>query len=638
MTTLAVDCETFLIAPGMPAPQSVCWAWSDSATLLVPWSGPSPYDRIRQALDAGDTLVGHNFAYDLSVAAVESPDLLPRIFEGLESGQLRCTMVREQLIRIARGEGHFVVEAEGEDADEDAKATRTRFDLASCSWRWLRHFVKKQDTWRKRYGELYRVPLDQWPAEAIAYPLTDVEITKRVYDAQQAYIDASHAGTLPDERPQTMYDWALKLISLWGVRSDAEAVAVLKAKFEKVQADAIAALLPKGIFRVGGTKRAPKFVKTMSVIRERVTEAYAAQGEEPPRTKKGAVSTATKTLREANHPDLKTLAEALGSMKLLSSFIPVLESGRERPICASYNVLVESGRTSCRKPNMQQLPKFPGVRETIVARPGYVFAVVDYVGAELVGQGQMCIDLLGFSVLAEQLNAGIKPMMAFAAKLAGVSYEEAVSAYKDKSDPLNAKIKHCRQVSKITVYGAAGAMQAKKLAAAMQAAGLDVSRFDAQGYLKFWESTYPEFPAFFRYIKSIVGSEFGDKGTITQLRSGRIRGDVDFPAAANSFFQGLIADAAKRALYAVVKETFLDQTSPMFGCRVNIFAHDEIVMECPESKASAAGHRLADVMIREARKILPDVKIEAEPSLMFRWSKDAVPVYREGELVPYDAR
>jgi DNA polymerase-1 len=647
-----LDAETFLITRSMPAPQSVCWAHDNGdgdPKLYLPSEALS---NIRGILKRGDMWTNHHLTFDAAIACVEAPDLLPYVFDAFETGQMRCTMIREQLIRIARGEGRFVTVADDEDDD---RTERTRFDLASTSWRWLKHFVKKKDTWRLRYRELYGVPLDQWPQEAKDYPLEDARVTRRVYEAQQGYIDYYHKGTLPDEIPQHTYAWALKLVSLWGVRTEREAVERLKTKLTKRQADAIAELLPAGIFRVGGTKKAPKFVKTMTVIRDRVVNAYAELGEPVPLTKGGAVSTATKTLREAGVKDssLKTLADALGAMKLLSSFIPVLESGTEAPICADYNVLVESGRTSCRNPNMQQLPRGTQAkyapdgalieeayqpRECFIARPGKAWVSVDYEMAELVGQGQMALDLVGFSVLAEELNAGKKPVMSFAADMAGVSYEEATAIYDDKKNPLHGDIKNKRQRSKGVVYGAAGYMRARRLLLLLLEEDPNATLTDAKEMLNSWEWRYREFPAVFNYVRSQIGHDFGDIGTIVQLRSGRIRGGVDLPAAANSLFQGLVADAAKTALKDVVRECYLVPSSPLFGSRPVVFAHDEIIIECDIGRVHDVGYRLAEVMKAAAQGWMPDVKMGAEPAAMLRWRKEASAKFNnERKLVPCDA-
>jgi DNA polymerase-1 len=629
----ALDGETFLITRSMPAPQSVCWAHDigdGSPKLYLP---QDVYPIVRKILTSGDMLVNHNITFDAAILCVESPDLLPLFFEGFSSGQIRCTMIREQLIRIARGEGRFVVEAEGEDADEDAKQTRTRFDLASCSWRWLKHFVKKQDTWRLRYRELYGIPLEEWPEEARTYPLTDAVITRRVFLAQQQFIDATWKE-LPDEIPQHRYAWALKLVQLWGVRTEKEVVSKLKEQLTTAQSEAIAKLLPLGIFREGGTKANPKFVKTTKVIRERVLTAYQDHGDQPPLTKKGFISTATKTLRESGDKHLIRLADASVAMKLLSSFVPVLESGVDAPICADYNVLVESGRTSCRKPNMQQLPrgtKEYQPRESFIARPGKAWVSVDYEMAELVGQGQMLLDTVGHSVLADQIRSGKKPILAFAAKLLGKTYEETVELYAQEDKT----VKKRRQDSKAAMYGLPGGMRAKRLWQSMIAFGAEITLDEAKQLEQAWRDEYSEFLEFFEFVKRQIGFEYGATGTIVQLRSGRIRGGCDFPAACNTYFQGLISECGKSALESAVYECYMVPTSLLFGSRIVVFAHDELIAECDIDRVHEVGYRLAEIMKSEAKKWIPDVPMEAEPAAMLRWYKGAPTVKVGGRLVPF---
>ena len=54
--------------------------------------------------------------------------------------------------------------------------------------------------------------------------------------------------------------------------------------------------------------------------------------------------------------------------------------------------------------------------------------------------------------------------------------------------------------------------------------------------------------------------------------TGRVRGRVGFTQARNTPFQGLAADGAKLALWALIRA----------GYRVVAFIHDEIIVELPE--------------------------------------------------------
>ncbi len=626
MTVEVFDLETYLISPNVPCPKMVCCAYENR--VLVPWEGESPYALFDRLVRSPDLIVNHNVVgFDLAIVAVESPTLFVPIWEKLRAGLVRDTQIREQLYRIAKGEARY--EIQEEDAEEDEPAVKTRFDLAATAQRWLGEHVEKKDTFRLKYGELFNVPLAEWPAEAISYPVRDVDVTRRVWDAQ---CKAIGPGDLPDEHDRCLRAWALKLTSMWGVRTHADFVDRLRADLSKREADGIAELLPTECFRVGGTKKKPKYVRTASVVRARVEAAYAASGEEVPKTKKGATSTSRKTKVESGDPILYHLAEVERVSKIRSGFVPVLEIGTKYPIHAGYNVLVASGRGSCRSPNWQQLPKWPGVRECVVARPGHVFAVADFEMAELCSMAQVCIDLVGFSVLGEQINAGLKPIMAFAAKLAGCTYDEALVRYR-QNDP---DIKKARQDSKAALYGLPGYMQPKKLKFTANAQGNSMTLERAQTLSREWRAEYPEFPAYFDYVKAQIGHHFGATGTITQLRSGRLRGGCNLPEACNTYFQGLMGDAAMEAHYNVTEECYLVRDSALYGSRPVWFVHDESAVETPIAQAPEAAERLVEVMALTARKWLPDIKIGAEPILLHRWSKEAKPKRVNGVLIPSD--
>jgi DNA polymerase I-like protein with 3'-5' exonuclease and polymerase domains len=139
---------------------------------------------------------------------------------------------------------------------------------------------------------------------------------------------------------------------------------------------------------------------------------------------------------------------------------------------------------------------------------------------------------------------------------------------------------------------------------------------------------------YFDYIGKLVEMP-GAK--ITQLRSGRIRGDVGYTDGCNTLFQGLGADAAKSALFDVCRACYADPRSPLWDCRPVNFVHDEIIAEAPEHRAAEAAEELSRIMVATARRWLPDVRITAEPVLARRWSKNAESVRdASGRLIPWD--
>lgn len=170
-----------------------------------------------------------------------------------------------------------------------------------------------------------------------------------------------------------------------------------------------------------------------------------------------------------------------------------------------------------------------------------------------------------------------------------------------------------------------------------------------------WFKQWPENEPYFEFVSDCVENgqqirsgarEFRLKpGQVMQHKSHRIRGGVEFCAGANGFFQGLAADGAKLALTRVSRECY-DSTfrmengerSPLYGCRIILFAHDELIVEGDEGTAHLWAPRISTVMIASMREYTPDVAVEAPPALMARWWKAAEPLYRNaaGEICKPD--
>tara|TARA_R110002074_G_scaffold42915_14_gene112380 strand:- start:899 stop:1339 length:441 start_codon:yes stop_codon:yes gene_type:complete len=126
-------------------------------------------------------------------------------------------------------------------------------------------------------------------------------------------------------------------------------------------------------------------------------------------------------------------------------------------------------------------------------------------------------------------------------------------------------------------------------------------------------------------------------GTIMQSRSGRIRGDVTYTSACNSFFQGLTADGIKYAMWELCKKCYR-MDAPFQNVHPWVLIHDEIIAEGPEDTAHIWAPAMSELMVKTMQEYIPDVPIEAEPALMRRWHKDAAPVYdAEGTLLIWES-
>lgn len=280
------------------------------------------------------------------------------------------------------------------------------------------------------------------------------------------------------------------------------------------------------------------------------------------------------------------------------------------------------------------------MRSCFVPRPGHLFCSVDYDTFELRTWAQVCLWSVGRSRLAEVLNAGGDPHIELGASLAKISKAEGYALAKDTEFK-----KRFRQPAKAGNFGFPGGMGARKFRVTARKQGIDLSEQECYALRNAWLREWPEAQAYFAWINSQCrNSEVDEDGVpksivprLTHFVSGRLRGRVSYTSACNSFFQGLAADAAKAAGWALAKEMYTDPSSALFGSRIVNFIHDEFLTEVPEDRAHEAALRQAEIQCQAAQALIPDVKITASPALMRRWYKGAEAVRSaDGRLVPWE--
>jgi DNA polymerase family A len=153
-----------------------------------------------------------------------------------------------------------------------------------------------------------------------------------------------------------------------------------------------------------------------------------------------------------------------------------------------------------------------------------------------------------------------------------------------------------------------------------------------------WLARWPEMRLFFKYVGDLVDENTGE-AVVEQIFAKRWRGGCHYTAACNSFFQGLGADAAKRAMYLVSRACYVEPNSVLFGSRSVNFVHDEIILETDDVPgAHDVAIELGRVMVLGANEFLPDVPARVEPLLARCWSKKSKPVYSNGRLVPWQLK
>lgn len=617
---IAIDFETALIEPGLQAPPPVCMSYADQVHAdVVRWE--DAHDLLKEWLKT-ETIVGANLAFDLAVPAAQWPDLLPLIFQAYDEDRCTDIIIRQKLIDIATGEHRHYRKVKG-------------YSLAALTSRLLDRHLEKEDTWRKRYWELIDCPLEAWPKDAIEYSLTDSVVTRDCYYVQEhelAYID--RLCVLEDQYRRSRADFALKLMSAWGLRTDAEGVETLRKNSEKRLQELEGELLREGLLKPvykgrGKNRHQVGVSKCVRKAQERM--AYAMDN--PKLTKKGLelrsegdpswqhskyLSLDEEACLDSGDLILEKYSEYSSVGNFLTGHVKAMEEGVCTPIHAFFDVLMDTGRTSSSGPNVQNVRRAEGARECFIPRDGWCYIGCDYDKAELHTLAQCCIDLFGRSSLADALNAGYDPHTGLGARLAHTTYEDLLARIK-AGDP---EAREWRQRAKPGNFGFPGGMGAAGMVKyAKSTYGVIMTFGESEALYRGWKEQWPEVANdYLGWIREITAS--AGHATIEHFVSHRWRGHVPYCAAANSFFQGRAADAMLQALYAVTKLCYLPGTD-LFGCRVVNEIHDEFLVEAPLDCAAEAAEVLRKTMIEEYNHYVPDVPVKAAPVLMDRWSKKA---------------
>jgi DNA polymerase-1 len=623
------DTETHLISPGCLAPKLVCGTVAcETFAQLLDRQQTIEWYREKISLPFAH-IVGVRLSYDLGVLCAEDQTLIKPTFRALFDGRLHCCAIREALIDIGRG-------ALSNEHDDEAGA---RYSLALLAQRYLGIDISGDkegpDAWRLRYNELDGIPPERWPWPAIRYPLRDAVFPWQIYQIQEG------GPNLHDEIRQMRADFALHLMAMWGLRTNKARVDAMLAEAE---AEWLAARdeLGEGPGKPGIFRSDEKRTKNMRVVQELVVAAY--QGS-PPTTLTGKPATDRDTLVESGNSVLRRLGTVGKNDKRISQYGPLLRKGESVPWNQNVNTIVATGRCSG---DGQQLPTGDrskgGIRECFEPRPDHGYSSNDYPGLELFTMSERAIVDTGQSVMAEFLISGKDCHSHVAAQFMGKTYEEVVENKK------TAPYKNFRNLGKIFNFGKGGGMGAGAMAynarekdsirfclttGAAAVCGLEKEQIRVRGKDKpicsqclsiakklgyDWLEAWPEQKELARLAG--LATETGD-ALVTVPYSNRVRGGCRYTQWLNTPFQGLGGDLAKDALWNVSFECYVDTGSPLYGSRVVMFVHDEIICEHPLDRISEAAERVATLMDEAAQRWLPNVgkAVKVEPAISLTMSK-----------------
>jgi DNA polymerase-1 len=690
--TYAFDTETHLIGPGRLAPPMVCYSESTRGEACgrlyhARFDRERLVEHVAERIMLEPVIVAANTAYDAVVLMHWEPELAPIIFGAYHDGRVWDVQINQQLIDLSHGRlGGFYT--------PDEKFIEIKYNLAALVMRHLRkdRSAQKSDPngWRLRYAELENVPLEHWPDEASDYAVEDAVDARDVLECQYRDADRWEHQAASQARAAL----ALHLLSVEGVHTDPDVIDALEEMTAQRFADLTAALVAEGLVRPSGSRDTKK-------AKARIIDAYRQHGAWPltdtglnlarsrtrelPSPRPPLFSVLTAAEREtyasldaeacegSGDEVLEMYAKRTSLSTIVKTHIPDLRKGvlGGTPIQSSFQTLMETGRISCRKgtlTNGTQLTNPPrsiemlcpncggagcaackdtgevtsevGIRECYVAEPGLVFIDGDFPGLELCTVAQACKVIVGYSHLGDAINAGIDVHLDLASQLLGISYKEAHERRHTK------EVKDARQLAKPANFGFPGGLGPDGFVGFARGYGVRISPARAAEIKAIWLDRFSEFGAYFAHIRGLCELG-GGTATITQLYSNRIRGGASYCAAANTYFQGLGADGAKDALWAVTRACY-DPTeeSILLGSRPWNFVHDQILAKTADVRDDSHAERkarhdraveLGRLMSSACNLYLPNYPLNVKPALAYCWTKGAEPVFdRDGLLVPWD--
>ncbi len=683
MIDFGYDSETYLTIPGLVAPKLVVGQVADARgeRLLTPTECRAFF---LDAWEKETKIALANAPFDLIVACAMYPELIKIVFGMLERGQIIDVLVRQALLDLGRGS--FLVAANG--------APLETYSLSTVNEKVLGFQLAKENTPRLTYAHRDGVPFDLWTPEERDYAKKDARAPYDIAVRQEArdpWMEAANDQSmdyglenLKLEIRENRANFCLQLMSSWGIRTDPLMVEDVTRQVTTEHEAAVVQFTEAGIYRGEGWCRRKKQCEGTQPHKFDLTKCWKPwlpsdvgtgdskwlqhlvsdtyQGD-PPQTEGGRVSTDRDTLLESGDDLLMAYADAGTNKKEHSTYLSVIARGTRVPINVHYDLIKKTLRKSAYDPNLQNLPRGGRSRECFIARLGHVLCSVDQPSLELVTLAQNHLWMFGHSALAEILRSKKDPHVMLASNLLGILYEEGYAKYKAK-DP---RMKLLRQAAKPVNYGLGGGMGFEKLVIHARQPGNGGVRFcivdgaERCGIEKYfakklgrplctrcaeiaaefrnaWHRMIPEMKDYFDFVSAETETPddaliecWGPEGEPTLYVRGRY-----FSQAANLRFQGLAARMMKDALWRVSKSCYVEEDSPLYGCRPNLDVHDELIVEMPEDLSHAAAIEQARLMTEAARYWCPDVPCEPEPAIMRRWFKSAEKVIgKDGRIVPW---
>jgi hypothetical protein len=614
---VGLDFESCLIRSGLCAPPPVCAAFYDPQTNVAKGFGLYELraELVRLLSDPRRILVLHNGAYDFCLILEWLPDLRELVFAAYDADRVLDTGLAQRIIEIETGD------------------KRGKLSLDDLCRRYGIACEKPAE--RTDYGRFIGCCFADLPEGHRVYALQDPEVTWLLFKR----LVGKNLVRRRDLAELARNDLALKLVSAFGLCTDAQRVERLEAQAKVRLAELQGIMLEEGLMRWERHKPMPvQYVKRTKV---RVADAYGIPVDEDGffsgdvswvqdlqnqglltdggKSGRPAMSTSKLVLEESGDPLLMSLADYKEWCAVWNKDLKLFRHAWEIPFHTRFG-FAATLRTTSGGPNIQNFRKKEGIRECIVARFGALVAS-DYTGLENGTLAQVIVNTLGRRTMADKisagwnfhaevgsyiLNNGLTPQEVLALKDAG---DEAAKQAYNAAKPLNFGLPgYMSRASTVQSYARIG-----------YGVNLPVERW--QELMDLWYDTQHDQVAYLReYVDSLkTGDGRGALYNVPIPGTLITRRGATRTAAANTGFQGLGGRVAERGLYYTVRAQMLG----LMPGKVCAFIHDELISDARIDDIDEVRDGQHRWMLLAAEELMPDVRMKVESVAMRHWSKKA---------------
>lgn len=481
-------------------------------------------------------LVGHNIAFDFWVIEdwLKKENLASAravLWNMADKQQLHDTMLMDILVRIATGEANS-----GADDDSDKQRTlRRSLDRVATAYGCFA--VEKKNPYRLTFAKLLgetdwsNPTLKGYFDYAIGDPYATLDIWNKLLPRaekfskvfqQHFWKNATKDYGLLTEALQTQASIAMRCITLNGIPFNHDRAKDYEASLRNKYNKHLEYLQEnhKNLLKLNkdeiSYKLAPKsktpqlnlieLRKLLRELAEKLKLPYVPMSVSKAKTPRPAQVSASRkdwAPYSKQHPFLAAWCGMNEVSKELSFFHPLNEKhekGKNR-VNPSGEVLVRTGRTAFRNPNIQQTPKDQEFRKIFSVANGNKLLTIDYKFIELRTIAAICYQRYGWSKLGDAIKAGLDPHSNGAAGFLGLPYETVdhfvnlPKNHPETKDPLYDKCKKGRSGFKIVIFGLGGGLGDAKLAAtAWNTYKVAMTPAEARAYREGITNTiYPEY-------------------------------------------------------------------------------------------------------------------------------------------------